>query len=106
VSGKRCVLRWGVQPRLDVGGCGINPLLYVKQRIRPLGTVLRVRGFLVETADCGIAGERREKLLQAGARGDSAGAEDDIVAIGRDAVRKVGGGHVGDEAREDFNKCV
>jgi len=50
--------------------------------IRPLATVFR----------SGIAGECGEKLLQTGARGDSARPKYDILAIGRDAVRKVGNG--------------
>ena len=51
----------------------------------------------------GLPASAAKGLPQAGERGDSARAEYDILAIGRDAVQKVGGDHVGVEAREDFN---
>jgi hypothetical protein len=60
----------------------------------------------LQIVDGGIAGERRKELLQSGAGGDAAGAEDDVLTIRRDAVREIGGSHVGDQTREDFNGCV
>jgi hypothetical protein len=54
----------------------------------------------------GIAGERAEQRLQAGARGHAAVAVDDVLAIGRDSVREIGGRHVGDKAPENFDGRV
>ena len=56
--------------------------------------------------DGGIAGQRAEEGLQSGTRGHVAVAVDDVLAIGRDSVREVGGRHIGDEAAEDFDGGV
>ncbi len=56
--------------------------------------------------DGGIAGERSEERLQTGAGFHAAVAEDNVLAIGRDAVREIGGGHVGNQAAEDFDGGV
>ena len=44
--------------------------------------------------------------MHAGAGGDVTVAENDVLAIGRDAVRQVGGRHICDEAAENFNRSV
>ncbi len=60
----------------------------------------------LEVVDRGIARQRPEKRLQAGTRRHPAVAENNVLAIGRHAMRQVRGRHVGHQAAEDLDGCV
>jgi hypothetical protein len=60
----------------------------------------------LDVVDGGIAGEWAEERLQAGTGGHAAGAKNDVLAIGRDAVREVRRGHICHEPAENFDGRV
>ncbi|PYU03556.1 MAG: hypothetical protein DMG33_16435 [Acidobacteria bacterium] len=60
----------------------------------------------LEVVDGGISRERAEERLQAGPRLHAAVAEDDVLAIGRNAVRQIGGRHIGHQPAENLDGRV
>ena len=66
--------------------------------------VQRFVGF--DVVDRRIGSERTEEGLQTGPRGHAAVAEDDVLAIGRDSVRKIRRRHVRHQPTENFNGRV
>ncbi len=59
-----------------------------------------------EVVDRGISRERPEKRLQAGTRRHPAVAENNVLAIGRHAMRQVRRRHIRHQAAENLDGCV
>ncbi len=57
----------------------------------------------LDVIDGRVARQRAEERLQARASRHAAVAEDDVLAIGRDAVRQIRRGHIGHQPAEDFD---
>jgi len=60
----------------------------------------------LDVVDGRVAGQRAEERLQPGPRGHATVTEDDVLAIGRDAVRQIRWRHIGDQPAEDFDGRV